>query len=58
MSAPAIYALYKGDEFIDSGTAYQLARRRGVKPSTIRWYSSPSAKKRSGPKAITVVRVS
>ena len=35
-----IYGLYKGDEFIDVGTAEELAERRGIKPKTIRWLAS------------------
>lgn len=32
-----IYALYRGDEFVDVGTAKELGERQGVKPDTIRW---------------------
>ena len=43
-----VYALYKGDEFIDMGTADELAKRRNVKPESIRWLATPSARKRGG----------
>ena len=51
------YAVYKGDDFIDMGTAKELAERLGVKESTIRWYNSPSAQQRAGKNAITAVRI-
>ena len=39
-----IYALYKGDKFIDLGTVKQLARTLNVKPETIRRYATPTHK--------------
>ena len=51
------YAMYQGDDFIDIGTAKELAPRLGVKESTIRWYSTPAAQKRAGKNAITAVRI-
>ena len=36
------YALYKGDEFIDIGTAKQLSAEYGYTESTIRYYSCAS----------------
>lgn len=40
------YALYKGDTFIDIGTAEYLAKLLNVKKETIKWLASPSARKR------------
>lgn len=40
------YALYKGDVLIDVGTLQELATRRGVKPSTIYYYSMPTYQRR------------
>lgn len=40
------YALYSGDEFIMIGTAEQLAERMGVKPETVKWYTTPTAERR------------
>ena len=40
------YAIYKGDKFIDIGTAKELAEKRNVKPETIEFYASPSYLKR------------
>lgn len=36
-----IYALYKGDEFLTSGTMEELAEYLQVKIETIRFYMSP-----------------
>jgi len=41
-----IYALYRGDEFIDLGTADELAKKRGVSKNTIQFLASPIYKKR------------
>ena len=40
------YAIYKGDKFIDIGTAKELAEKCNVKPETIEFYASPSYLKR------------
>lgn len=40
------FALYKGDEFIDLGTAKELADKYNVTPKYIRFLSTPSNKKR------------
>ena len=40
------YALYRGDDLLGIGTAEELARARGVKPDTIRFYSMPSYQRR------------
>ena len=41
-----IYAIYKGDKFIDLGTKEYLAYKLGVKPYTIYFYTTPTYKKR------------
>ena len=41
-----IYALYKGDNFIDIGTLEYLANLLGVKRKTIYFYSTPTYLKR------------
>ena len=41
-----IIAIYKGDEFIDVGTAEELAERLNRAPATILWQTSPSAHRR------------
>ena len=41
------FALYKGDKFIDLGTAKELAEKYNVTPKTIRqYYATPSHLKR------------
>ena len=41
-----IYGLYKGDQFLTSGTKYQLANYLKVKLRTIEFYLTPTYKKR------------
>ena len=41
-----VYAIYRGDEFIDVGTLVELSERTGIKRETLRWYSYPSSHKR------------
>lgn len=40
------YALYKGNELLDMGTAEEIAARRGVKPETIYYYATSRYRKR------------
>lgn len=42
-----LYALYRGDEFIDIGTKYELAKIIGVAPQTISFYASPTYQRRT-----------
>lgn len=39
---PSLYAIYKGDEFIDLGTIAELAERRHVRAERIRDMARPS----------------
>lgn len=41
-----IYAVYRGDEFIDMGTIKQLASKFRVKEDTMRYYTSKAYKRR------------
>lgn len=41
-----IYALYKGDEFLDMGTKREIAERQNVSLKTIHHYTTPSYKNR------------
>lgn len=52
-----IYALYKGDEFIDLGTKEYLANLLKVKVKTILFYSSPTYKKRTKENGYVVIRI-
>ena len=40
------YALYKGDEFIELGTVYEIAKKLKVNPKTIQYYNTPTYKKK------------
>ena len=46
MSKKTIYAIYKGDVFIDLGTKYELAEKMQVKPDTITFWASTENLKR------------
>ncbi len=41
-----IYAIYKGDKFIDLGTKNELALKMNVKPQTILFFATPTNWKR------------
>ena len=51
------YAVYKGDKFIDQGTADYLADRLGVKRATIIWLQSPTNLKRDKGNRMVAVKV-
>lgn len=40
------YAMYKGEELLGIGTARELASKLNVKVETIRFYNTPTYKKR------------
>lgn len=40
-----IYALYKGEEFIDVGTAKEIAERQGMTAKAVRWLAGSKAQK-------------
>jgi len=42
-----IYALYKGDKFIDLGTTRYLAKKLGLQERTIKFYGTELHKKRT-----------
>ncbi len=54
-----VYAIYKGDTFIDVGTAKELSRSQGIKVKTVQFYASGASKRRAGTSTnrIVVVRV-
>lgn len=43
---PGIYALYKGDEYVTSGTIEEIAAERGVTKGYLRWLRSPAYERR------------
>ena len=49
------YAIYKGEKFIAEGTADELAKLLNVKPTTIKWWSSPvNSRRDNGNRKIAV----
>lgn len=52
-----LYALYKGDTFIDIGTKEYLAKLLNVTKKTIGFYSTPTQIKRHKDNAYIVVRI-
>ena len=42
-----VYAMYKGDECLAVGTLIQLARDLNIKYNTLKFYLTPTYKKRS-----------
>lgn len=59
MSKEGIYAVYKGDEFIDLGTKKQLAKTLNCKTKSIAFMTTPCYKKRIKGKEnrLTVIKV-
>lgn len=57
MGRKRIYALYKGDAFIDMGTKEHLAKLLNVETDTIIYYSSPSYLKKGKGNAYIVIKV-
>ena len=47
MKSVRVYGLYKGDVFIDVGTADELAERLNIKKETVYFYASNTNKKRN-----------
>jgi len=41
-----VYGFYRGDVFIAEGTLKEIAEETGLKVSTLKWYQTPSARKR------------
>lgn len=46
-ASKVLYAAYRGDEFIDVGTALELSKTLGISEYTVRLKASPSQKERS-----------
>lgn len=58
MRKPNIYALYKGDNFIDLGTREYLARLLDCTKKTISFYCSPAYLKRTkNNNSLIVIRI-
>lgn len=52
-----IYALYRGDEMLDVGTADELAEKMGVKRDTVLWLSTPAAHRRANDKWVLAYKI-
>ena len=52
-----MYALYHGDEILAIGTIKELAKYLGVRERTIKFYSTPTYKKRVKDNAYLVIRI-
>lgn len=59
MSKENIYAVYKGDEFIDLGTRKELAEKLNLKPDTVKFLSTPTYRKRikNRPNALIAIKI-
>lgn len=45
-----VYDVYEGDQYAMTGTLDEIAKRYGVKPETVRWWSTPTAERRKSSK--------
>lgn len=52
-----IYAVYKGDKFLDVGTFKELKQTSGVPANTLQWLKSDIAKNRSGKKSTNKLEI-
>ena len=43
---PKVYALYRGEDYIDTGTLLRLSTKHGINLNTLRWLTTPVAKRR------------
>lgn len=48
MRPEKVYAMYKGDKFIDLGTTLELAERLNLSRETLWWYATKTARNRKG----------
>lgn len=53
----AVYAVYRGDEFITVGTAQEISKELNWKVETIRTLATPSRKRRSKGDQLEVYRL-
>jgi hypothetical protein len=52
-----VYALYKGNEYICDGTAYQIADKTGLKIQTIRHYNTQAYRDRVSEQGKRLVKI-
>ena len=53
----AIYAVYKGEDLLMTGTAKEIAEAEGVSLKTVYWRTSPTNAKRDNGKRKILVRI-
>lgn len=53
----SVYALYKGDEFLDIGTLKQLSEKHNMKLSTLRFLSSPANRRRRKGNGLLIINI-
>lgn len=53
----AEYALYQGDDYIMSGSIYDIAKHLNIKPQSVLYYQTPTYQKRTKNKARRLVRI-
>ena len=54
--ARVIYAIYKGDEFIDVGTSSELSERMNIKKQTLLFLATPTSRKRNKGNRMIVIK--
>lgn len=52
-----VYGVYRGEEFLDVGTAKELSKTLGLPPHRIRNMASPSNLKKDKPGSVRMVAV-
>ena len=57
MRRKSIYAIYKGDKFINLGTLDELAADLNISKSTIKFYTTPSYEKREHKNRYVVIKI-
>ena len=57
MTYKNIYAVYKGEKFLDLGTAEELAKRFKVKKETVWFWNSPANKRKDKKKRKIAIKI-
>lgn len=57
ISNKTVYALYRGDTFIDVGTDEEIASNLGISSGAIRGYATEKHRKRTSEKAYRAVKI-
>lgn len=48
MKQEPTFVLYDGEDVVDIGTAREIAKRRGVKVETVKWYATKRSRQKGG----------